>query len=281
VGKIFLSYRRNDSRAEAGRINDQLIRKFGRRAVFLDVDSIPLGEDFIIFLNQEATGCAALLAIIGEDWLEARDGSTGSRRIDDPNDYVRIEIRVALTRGIPVIPVLLDDAVMPAPENLPADIRALSSRQVLRLRSDFFHSDLAPLIRRLDRLPTFQWSLAGLTALAVGSSFAGILLSGSVCALAIAMDNRWSGVERILLSWSAGWVVVLLASGKQAVELSLGWRTAFIWALTSCIILPIFLVALVAWTDGPRAGLLQLVLLGSFLFAMIGCGLFIQRYLRP
>src|ERR1700733_11425134 len=105
---IFISYRRSDSLVVSGRIYDFLVEEFGKENVFKDVYSIPLGSDFRAVLNEWVGGCSVFLAIIGDAWLSAI-GPSGSRRLDDPNDFVRIEIESALARGddITVIPVLV------------------------------------------------------------------------------------------------------------------------------------------------------------------------------
>jgi hypothetical protein len=105
MSKIFLSYRRQDSAGITGRISDRLRVHFGNDAVFMDIDNIPFGVDFREHIAAEVGQCDVALAVIGPRW----SGKTkASRRIDDPKDFVRIEIESALQRGIPVIPVLID-----------------------------------------------------------------------------------------------------------------------------------------------------------------------------
>lgn len=148
TGRIFISYRRDDSAGHAGRVCDRIAQRFGRDVVFFDVDAIPLGVNFVKVLREEVAQCSVLLAIIGPDWLEMRD-ETGQRRLDDPRDLVRIEIAAALTRDIPVIPVLLEGAQMPRPEQLPEDIRELSERNGLNVRHASFDGDMAKLLSAL------------------------------------------------------------------------------------------------------------------------------------
>ena len=151
---IFVSYRRSDSADIAGRIYDRLIGKFGKGPVFKDVDSIPLGLDFKEYLDMKVGECDVFLAIIGNEWLTARD-SAGNRRLDDPTDFVRIEIESALQRKIPVIPLLVRDAHMPLEADLPPSLRKLVFRNGTPIRSDpDFHRDMDRLIAALEKYIT-------------------------------------------------------------------------------------------------------------------------------
>jgi hypothetical protein len=148
AAKVFLCYRRDDSAAFAGRVQDRLAQEFGRELLFMDVDAIPLGMNFVTALHEAVAKCEVLLAVIGPNWLEARD-EAGARRLDDPNDFVRIEIGAALQRNIPVIPILLDGAKVPKANQLPEDLKELARRNALDVRHGSFHSDLDKLVRGL------------------------------------------------------------------------------------------------------------------------------------
>lgn len=145
---LFLSYRRQDSQGEAGRLFDDLAAQFGEDAVFMDVSALEPGRDFRKAIDQNVGCCSALLVLIGQDWLEARDHS-GNRRLDDPNDFVRIEVASALRRDIPVIPVLLRGARMPQPDELPDDLRELAYRNAVELTHMRWRSDVQLLIHAL------------------------------------------------------------------------------------------------------------------------------------
>ena len=148
---IFISYRRSDSADIAGRIYDRLIGRFGKNPVFKDVDSIPLGFDFKEYLDKKVGECDVLLAIIGDQWLDASDAS-GKNRLKDPTDFVRIEMESALQRGIPVIPLLVRGAEMPSEETLPFSLRKLVYRNGIPIRSDpDFHRDMDRLISALEK----------------------------------------------------------------------------------------------------------------------------------
>jgi formylglycine-generating enzyme required for sulfatase activity len=146
--KIFISYRRDDSAGHAGRVHDRLAQEFGSNLLFMDVDNIPLGSDFIKVLREEVVQCDALLAVIGQHWLDARD-TQGNRRLDSEKDFVRIEISTALQHDIPIIPILLDGARIPKPEELPPDLQALTARNGLDVRHSSFHIDMDRLIAGL------------------------------------------------------------------------------------------------------------------------------------
>lgn len=152
MSKIFISYRHEDSADVTGRIYDRLTHRFGRGNVVRDVDSIPLGVDFRDFLAAAVGQCRVFLAVIGERWLDARNES-GQRRLDDPHDFVRIEIEAALGREIPVIPVLVRGSHIPERDQLPPSLKGLAYRNGIAIRHDpDFAKDARRLIRSLKRV---------------------------------------------------------------------------------------------------------------------------------
>ena len=130
-GGIFVSYRRQETSHLAGRLYDRLADRFGEGQVFIDVDTIEPGVDFAEEIFRAVAACKVLLAIIGPTWLIAAD-ERGRRRLDDPDDLVRLEIEAALARGVRVIPILVEGAVMPAREDLPESLAGLARRNALR-----------------------------------------------------------------------------------------------------------------------------------------------------
>jgi hypothetical protein len=138
--KILISYRREDSAYQSGSIRDWLAARFGRENVFIDVDSIPPGVDFRSHLDREVTACDYLIAVIGKVWLTVCD-ATGRRRLDDPADFVRLELEAALKRDIPVIPVLVDNMLPPRADQLPESLCSLAYRNAIPVRPppDFQH----------------------------------------------------------------------------------------------------------------------------------------------
>ena len=139
---IFISYRRDDSEGETGRLYDDLVRAYGDDSVFMDVAGIQPGLDFRKAIDANVSGCGVLLAVIGPSWATIT-GSDGSRRLDNSNDYVRLEIATALARNIPVIPVLVHDAHMPALDLLPDDLKDLRYRNSVELTHARWNSDVA------------------------------------------------------------------------------------------------------------------------------------------
>lgn len=149
VPKLFISYRREDSADVTGRIYDRLLARFGREYVFKDVDNIPLGVNFKTHLENAVAECSVLLAIIGRQWLDIVDAN-GARRLDNPSDFVRIEIEAALRLNLPVIPLLVQGAAVPPEDRLPPTMSELAYRNGAPVRPDpDFHHDMDRLIKGL------------------------------------------------------------------------------------------------------------------------------------
>ncbi len=146
---IFISYRRSDSQHAAGRLADALVREFGDRHIFRDIEDIEAGADFIDTLDGALASCAIMLVVIGPQWLELRDAQSGARRLDEPDDWVRQEISRALQRGIRVIPVLLERSNLPPAGVLPDDLKALVRRQAIRLADAQWPRDVDALVAAL------------------------------------------------------------------------------------------------------------------------------------
>ena len=148
AGKVFINYRRDDSIGMAGRLHDRLAQSFGRDKLFMDVDHIPAGVDFVAHLNSQVAACSVLLVVIGPLWLNAKDES-GERRLDNPDDFVTIEIAAALARDIRVIPVLVDGARMPKAKELPDSLKPLTRRQAIEVRHAHFGHDAEALVAKM------------------------------------------------------------------------------------------------------------------------------------
>jgi hypothetical protein len=149
-GQIFISYRIDDSQASAGRIYDRLHSHFASNRIFMDVANLAPGVDFVDAIEKSVSSCDALIAVIGRDWLVSSD-EKGGRRLDNPQDFVRVEIATALKRGVIVIPVLVEDASMPKAGDLPEDLKPLSRRNAFEIRHTRFNDDCARLIVALEQ----------------------------------------------------------------------------------------------------------------------------------
>jgi hypothetical protein len=145
---IFISYRRDDSEGQAGRLFEGLKARYGQDRVFIDVAGIEPGRDFRRIIEEHVGSCDVLLALIGKNWLHAAD-KDGRRRLDIPEDFVRLEIAAALRRDIAVIPVLVQGAAMPSKEDLPPDLQALAWRNAAELRHTRWDADFAELAATL------------------------------------------------------------------------------------------------------------------------------------
>jgi hypothetical protein len=143
-GQIFISYRRDDSSASAGRLYDRLLVRLPNNPIFIDVDLDP-GIDFVEAIEASVSSCAVLIAVIGKRWLRSSVGK-GKRRLENPEDFVRVEIATALKRNIRVIPVLVDGALMPRSSDLPDDLSLLARRNALEISHNRFNADFARLV---------------------------------------------------------------------------------------------------------------------------------------
>jgi TIR domain-containing protein len=175
AGGIFVSYRRDDSRHAAGRLLDRLRQAYKPRQLFMDVYNLAPGLDFAKEISRQVEACDAMLVVIGPGWLDAR-GENGARRLDDPDDFVRIEVEAALKRDVRVIPVLVDGAPSPRESDLPKVLRPLARRQSIRLTHERFDTDADELLRWLrDIVKPNQGGLRGLVLGSVGALI-GIIL---------------------------------------------------------------------------------------------------------
>jgi hypothetical protein len=147
--QIFVSYRREDSAGTTGRLFDRLARHFPRSRIFIDVDSIEPGEDFLKELEQAVASCDVLIAVIGKRWLVSsnREGPV----LDNPEDFVRLELTTALKRNIRVIPVLVEGASMPSSRDLPEELKPLAHRNAIELSHTRFDVDADRVAGAIER----------------------------------------------------------------------------------------------------------------------------------
>ncbi|MET3773173.1 toll/interleukin-1 receptor domain-containing protein [Arthrobacter nitrophenolicus] len=149
TGRIFISYRREETAYPAGWLYDRLADRYGGGQVFKDVDSIQLGDDFVEAITRAVGSCDVVLVLIGDEWLTTAD-EHGRRRLDDPDDFVRLEVQAALTRNVRVIPILVDKARMPRADELPESLARLTRRQALEFSPARFEFDTSRLFKVLD-----------------------------------------------------------------------------------------------------------------------------------
>jgi TIR domain len=152
---IFISYRREDASGYAIAIYNKLCGAMGKEHIFMDVNAIDPGVDFVERIENAIASCDVLLVLIGKKWLTASNGP--NRRLDEPNDFVRLEVSTALKRDIRVVPILVDDAIMPKTEELPDNLKLLARRNALRASNTSFNDDIDRLIEKLCDLLSIKY----------------------------------------------------------------------------------------------------------------------------
>ena len=151
MSSVFISYRRDDESGHAGRLHDDLGERLGPDRLFIDVDALEPVVDFVEAIERALGASAVLLAVIGRRWLEAADAH-GRRRLDNPDDFVRLEVATALARGVRVIPVLVQGATVPAAEHLPEPLRPLVRRHAIELSDERWDYDVGRLVGAMERV---------------------------------------------------------------------------------------------------------------------------------
>lgn len=152
---IFINYRRDDSAANAGRLYDRLASHFGTDHLFMDIDQIAPGDDFIEVIHEKLRSVQVAVVLIGKHWLDMTDAS-GRRRLDNPDDFVRLEIVTLLERKIRVIPVLVGGTDMPESSQLPECLAPLTRRHAYEISNNRFHTDVDKLIQVLEKAMGMQ-----------------------------------------------------------------------------------------------------------------------------
>ena len=146
---IFISYRRDDSSGHAGRLFDKLSESFGADQIFMDIDTIDPGLDFIEVIDRALASSKVVIALIGRRWTTATDAA-GRRRLDSEQDFVRMEVARSLESGIRVIPVLVQGATMPSPSELPPDLQLLTRRHAIELSDVRWKYDVGRLTKAIE-----------------------------------------------------------------------------------------------------------------------------------
>jgi TIR domain len=148
---VFISYRRDDTAGYAGRLYDALTAHFGRDQVFIDVDSIRAGQNFADVIEEKIASCSVVIVLIGKVWLNSTN-DRGVRRLDDPHDFVQLELVSALRRSVPVIPVLVGGAKMPRPDDLPAALAPLAHLNAIEIFDQLYRDSIRHLVDTLSPL---------------------------------------------------------------------------------------------------------------------------------
>lgn len=175
---IFINYRRQTESGVAGRIYDSLSRDLPGISIFMDVDKLKPGDDFEQGLEKSLASCKVLLAVVGPEWLTMKN-SAGKRRLDDPADFVRRELRTALSKGVHIIPVLVNGARMPDASELPDDIKGFGKRQAMEIRHERYNADVRDLAHAIAtiapgaRATTRKYAKLGVAALALAAVLGG------------------------------------------------------------------------------------------------------------
>jgi len=190
--KVFLSYRRDDTGGRAGRLFDVFTDRYGARNVFQDVNATPPGLDFETRVDHAIADSDVVLVVIGRAWFGG-SAPDGRRRIDQADDFVRREVSAALGTGIPVVPVLVDDAELPTLDQLPEELRGLLRRQAVSVRDVSWHQDVEDLIRRLEGEPIPFDHRRRRRRLLVAASVAAIVAIVIVAVIVATRDSSESG----------------------------------------------------------------------------------------
>ncbi|UVT16520.1 MAG: TIR domain-containing protein [Nitrospira sp.] len=175
--RVFISYRREDSAGWTGRLAGFLREQLGNNQVFMDIDTIPAGVDFAEYIRTSIGSCEALVVVIGPRWLTATD-ARGQRRLQDTNDYIRMEITTAISRNLKVIPVLVGGATMPRSEDLPDDLKTLAGRNALEITDRRWDYDAKVLVSAIPKTRLQEKTLARQSSVLMLLAAVLILISG-------------------------------------------------------------------------------------------------------
>ena len=220
--RVFISYRREDTAAAAGRVYDRLARVLAKPNVFFDVSTIAGGEDFVQRIAAEITKSDAALVFIGDKWLE-QSAPGGRARIFEPDDYVRAELRATLSRPVLVLPVLVGGAHMPKAELLPEDIRAITTKNALPLRHESFDDDTENIVAAVLGLKAGEraWEERPLGT-RIGATIGGAI-AGCLLVLFVALMHFWVMGRPLSASIGAPLTTMILAAAALA-GAWIGWR---------------------------------------------------------
>jgi len=259
-----LSYRRDDTAGHSGRIADRLRAEFGRSSVFIDIDAIEPGFDFVDTIEVALDSAEVVIPVLGHRWLLAID-EHGRRRIDDPNDYVRWEIGRALERGIHVVPVLVDGTSMPGESELPPSLAQLSRLNAVEVRSGAsFEDDVSRLIRNaLGESGRVHW-LFGRWVPSLRSTFKTLLVLQLVSFWILPAQLIWASIDpNMPFSATADWGTFFLAGLASIAVGMASWRLkysagvlqGFLWPIVSACVAIVALILLAVIAGDQDRGL--------------------------
>lgn len=247
MGGIFISYRRDDSAPWAGRLYERLLHDFRREQIFMDVDAIAPGDDFVARLEESVGAADVVLVLIGPGWLAATDRD-GRRRLDDPADFVRIEIAAALRRDVRVVPILIEAAQMPRADELPPPLQALSRKQATTLTHQGFGAETRALVAALVPLVKRQLSLPERVRLAaVGRQSEAAPAMPIPATAAVAVDAAVLAPVASMSPQLALLVSFLLSVPiERTVNALVSVWPASAWALSTAVAAPVYACAVIA-----------------------------------
>lgn len=277
MSDIFLSYRRRDSQSATGRLGDRLSAHFGSARVFLDRDSIVVGDDFAEAIRRAIGLSVVVLVIIGPDWLDARQAS-GQRRLDDAADFVRLEIESALASGVPLIPVLVEGATMPAANQLPPSLAEFARCQATELSETRWNYDVDRLIGMLHARFAIESEQPLPGSIGMGDGHIGLFAR-----LALDLLELAAHPTRLIARQQTGhaldhvraftFLLTALTLGNLSFFLGIGTGSLLEWTAAGLILGVLTLTLLVAvltlaWRAvGVRVEFRQVTLIGAYIYA--------------
>ena len=272
TGRVFISYRREDSSGYARAVYNELRGQLGPNNIFMDVDTIEPGVDFIKAIESAVGRCDILLALIGPHWLDSGEGEVP--RLHSENDYVRTEIATALRRDIRVVPLLVGDAVMPLPANLPEDIVPLTRRNALEIRHSHFDADVARLTSFLVKLVNPEQEEGHSSSPEAGAGEKSLENAGAADARTRKQQWIWR-IAVLLLFTLMGIVYFALIDDLRVRSSSGGYSTvrpddALVLAIVTVLLA--LLITTVATLFGRKRRWLSVVI-GMLAFAALGFGI--------
>ncbi len=229
--KIFISYRRSDSALMSRRLYDVLVERVGAKRVFRDVDSLLKGKDFRAGIERYIFESDVMLVLIGNKWLDMPDDITGQPRLDNPQDFVRIEVDMGLRHVQTVIPVLVNDASMPGVNDLPPTLAQLSFMNAVQLRDDSFDHDRDVILQAIGIRKRRQWqivlaavlllltAIAGAVALTIGKDATQETLPNISGADCVHVVQRGENIFRISLRYGVSVIDIAAANGISNLQL--------------------------------------------------------------